>query len=110
MRTRISAAVFLLLCCFGAAIAPAPVRGQSAASPTTRDNRSGFDFLFGAWRTHYRILRNRLSHDNVWYDCYGKSTITPFWNGGGNLEDGDLRCPPPRGYVRGMTGERPNSA
>ncbi|HEX3456520.1 MAG TPA: hypothetical protein VHR97_01065 [Candidatus Baltobacteraceae bacterium] len=98
MTGRIWAAMMLALC-FTPAAAPA----QSAASSTTRDTHKGFDFLIGTWRTHYRILRRRLRHDNVWGDCYGRSTVTPFWNGSGNLEDGDLRCPPPRNYVHGVT-------
>ncbi|HEY4433825.1 MAG TPA: hypothetical protein VGM99_05430, partial [Candidatus Cybelea sp.] len=83
----------------GIAASPEP----SLVTSTTYDNHHGFDFLFGTWTTHYRILRKRLAHDTVWYDCYGRSTIRPFWNGSANLEDGDLRCPQPRGYTHGMT-------
>ncbi len=72
-------------------------------TPATRDNHTGFDFLVGTWSTHYRILRHRLSHDDVWYDCYGHSVVRRFWGGSGNLEVGDLRCPPPRGHIEGMT-------
>lgn len=93
------AAVVLATISPGIAATPEP----SLVTSTTYDNRHGFDFLFGTWTTHYRILRKRLAHDNVWYDCYGTSTIRPFWNGSANLEDGDLRCPPPRGYTHGMT-------
>jgi hypothetical protein len=75
----------------------------SLVTPTTYDNHKGFDFLFGTWTTRYRILRTHLKHDNVWDDCYGTSRIRPFWNGSANLEDGDLHCPPPRGYTESMT-------
>jgi hypothetical protein len=75
----------------------------SLVTPTTHDGRHDFDFLLGKWHTHYRLLRNRLVHDNVWYDCSGESVVRPFWGGEGNLEVGDLRCPPPRGHVEGMT-------
>jgi hypothetical protein len=81
--------------------AAAPARSQSAMQPTTRDGRHDWDFLFGTWRTHYRILRHRLVGDREWYDCYGTSVIRPFWGTSGNLEDGDLRCP--GRYVGGMT-------
>ncbi|MFY9718683.1 MAG: hypothetical protein WAK16_03480 [Candidatus Cybelea sp.] len=80
-----------------------PAPPPSVVSATSRDGHKDFNFLFGSWRTHYVILRHRLVHDNVWYDCYGTSVIHPFWNGYGNLEDGDLHCPPPRGYIHGMT-------
>ena len=90
----------------GAGLAPSPVpapipTANYAASPTTRDGRNDFNFEFGIWRTYYRLLRNRLVHDTIWYDCYGTSVIRPFWGGSGNLEDGDLKCP--NRYIGGLT-------
>jgi len=70
-------------------------------SPTNRDGRRDFDFLFGKWRTHYRLLRERLRGNHDWYSCNGTSVIRAFWGGSGNLEDGDLHCP--RRYIGGMT-------
>jgi hypothetical protein len=80
---------------------PTPTLAQAAASATARDGHADFDFLFGTWETHYRLLRRRLSNDHEWYDCYGTSVVRPFWNGSGNLEDGDLRCP--GSHIVGMT-------
>ncbi len=81
---------------------PAPIPPANyAASPTTRDGRNDFNFEYGTWRTHYRLLRERLAGSHDWYDCYGTSVIRPFWNGGGNLEDGDLKCP--KRYIGGIT-------
>lgn len=57
------------------------------------DGSKGFNFLMGTWRTHYRLLKTRLANSHDWYDCYGTSSVRPFWNGGGDVEDGDLRCP-----------------
>jgi len=79
----------------------APGRAQSVAPLTTRDGHKDFDFLVGTWRTHYRLLKHRLSNDHEWYDCNGASVIRPFWDGYGNLEDGDLRCPGSR--IVGLT-------
>ena len=77
------------------------VRAQSAAAATTRDGSKDFNFLFGTWKTHYRLLKKRLANNHDWYDCYGTSTVTPFWGGSGDLEDGDLRCP--GSHIVGMT-------
>lgn len=86
----------------GAPAVPAPLQPPNfPVSSTARDGRNDFDFEFGTWRTHYRILRQRLAGSHDWYDCYGTSIIVPFWRGGGNLEDGDLQCP--NRYVGGMT-------
>lgn len=82
------------------AIAPIPAPNYSPA-PTTRDGRNDFNFEFGTWRTHYRLLKRRLVGNHEWYDCYGTSVIRPFWNRMGNLEDGDLKCP--TRYVGGLT-------
>jgi hypothetical protein len=96
----------LVLALLGAGPPPSPVPAPIPASnypvsPASRDNRDGFNFEFGTWRTHYRILKDRLVGSHVWYDCYGTSVIRPYWNGGGNLEDGDLKCP--NRYVGGLT-------
>jgi hypothetical protein len=99
-------AVGLLATAAGAAPTPAPTLAPIPApnypvAPSTRDGRSGFNFEFGTWRTHYRILRERLAGSHDWYDCYGTSVVRPFWDGSGNLEDGDLKCP--KRYIGGMT-------
>ncbi len=86
----------------GAAPVPAAIPAPNyPVSPTARDGSRDFDFEFGTWRTHYRILKRRLAGDHTWYDCYGTSVVRPFWGGSGNLEDGDLKCP--TRYVGGMT-------
>ena len=84
-----------------AAVPAAIVKPDFPVTATTRDGSHDFDFEFGTWRTHYRLLRHRLVGDHVWYDCYGTSVIRPFWDGSGNLEDGDLKCP--NRYIGGLT-------
>ncbi|MBV8373785.1 MAG: DUF4148 domain-containing protein [Candidatus Eremiobacteraeota bacterium] len=85
-----------------AAPVPAPITApNSPASPTTRDGRDDFAFEFGTWRTHYRILSDRLVGSHHWNDCYGTSVVRAFWNGSANLEDGDLKCS--TRYIGGLT-------
>jgi hypothetical protein len=81
-------------------VAPLPAPNYEPV-PTPRDGQHGFDFEFGTWRTHYRLLKDRLVGSHYWYDCYGTSIITPFWGGSGNIEDGDLRCS--NRYIDGVT-------
>ncbi|HEY1868261.1 MAG TPA: hypothetical protein VGG70_08165 [Candidatus Cybelea sp.] len=81
---------------------PAPiVTPNYPVAPSTRDGSHDFDFEYGTWRTHYRLLKYRLVGDHQWYDCYGTSVVRPFWGHSGNLEDGDLKCS--NRYVGGMT-------
>lgn len=98
---RLLTILVFVLAALASAACVVPSRAQSAAAPTTRDGRKDFDFLAGTWRTHYRLLKRRLSNDHEWYDCSGASKVTPFWGGSGNLEDGDLRCP--GSHIVGMT-------
>ncbi len=79
----------------------ASTHAADTPAATARDGHGDFDFLLGSWRTHYRLLRHRLSNSHEWYDCNGTSVVRPFWSGYGNLEDGDLRCPDK--YIQGMT-------
>ena len=89
------------LLCAACVIAGVGAGAQSAARPAMRDGHEDFDFLLGTWRTHYRILKVRLKNSHQWYDCYGTSVVRPFWDGYGNLEDGDLRCS--GSHIVGMT-------
>ncbi len=73
--------------------APVSSKGVWNATESAADGHTGFDFLIGGWQTHYRRLRHPLANDNEWYSCEGRSIVTPFWAGSGNIEDGDLRCP-----------------
>lgn len=91
--------VMLMLVC--ALVQARPAGAITGLTPTMRDGRGDWSFLYGTWRTHYRRLRKILAGNHQWYDCYGTSVVRPFWKGLGNLEDGDLRCP--RQYVQGMT-------
>ena len=76
-----------------ASAAPAPVYTPYPAAPTARDGRNDFNFAYGTWRTHYRILKDRLVGSHQWYECHGTSVFRPFWGGSGNLEEGDMTCP-----------------
>jgi len=69
----------------------ATAHGTQTAGAT--DGRNGFDFLFGTWQWHLRILRHRLRNSHEWYRCEGSSVARPLMGGSGNLEDGELRCP-----------------
>ena len=99
MKSLITTFLIAALLASSAAAAPSP--SSYPVDATTRDGRSDFNFEFGTWRTHYRILKDRLAGSHEWYDCYGTSVIRPFWDGSGNLEDGDLKCP--KRYVGGIT-------
>jgi hypothetical protein len=98
MKTLLS--LLLVFSLLGVSPSPIPVPNYHPER-TTRDGSKDWTFLIGTWRTHYRILDKRLAHSHTWHDCYGTSIITPFWNGGGNLEDGDLACP--NKYIGGAT-------
>jgi hypothetical protein len=101
MKSLVLALLAVAVLTSSALAAPESAPAPFPASPTARDGHRDFDFEFGTWRTHYRILRDRLVGSHAWYDCYGTSLVRPFWGGSGNLEDGDLKCP--NRYVGGMT-------
>jgi hypothetical protein len=102
MRFLVGICLLLVAVPAAAATVPAPIITPNfPAAPATRDGSHDFDFEFGTWRTHYRLLRLRLAGNHDWYDCYGTSIIWRYWGGSGNLEDGDLKCP--ARHVGGMT-------
>jgi hypothetical protein len=85
--------IFLAIVFIGSMASAGSAFAQNAASPTARDGSKDFNFLLGTWRTHYRLLKTRLANSHDWYDCYGTSKVSSFWNGSGEIEDGDLKCP-----------------
>ena len=98
MKSKLAGLIVVLVLAFAA---PANAKFPSLVTATTRDGRHDWDFLLGTWRTHYMRLSKILQHDHTWFPCSGTSTITPFWKGEGNIEDGDLSCP--HQYIRGLT-------
>jgi hypothetical protein len=68
-------------------------RPAFAIPASTRDGHNDFGFLVGSWHTEYRRLRHVLQHNHQWYTCPGHSRDENFWDGSGNIEVGDLRCP-----------------
>lgn len=98
---KLTAAILICAALLVGSLTATTASGASATTATTRDGHKDFDFLFGTWRTHYRLLRKRLSNNHDWYSCEGTSIIRPFWGGSANLEDGDLQCP--NRNIGGMT-------
>lgn len=50
------------------------------------DDSHGFDFLFGHWSIHNRMLRHPLSGSHEWHEFEATSTESPVLGGEGNLE------------------------
>src|SRR5579863_3209147 len=97
-NARLTVALLFAVLATGATAA-----ASSLVTPAVRDGHSDFNFLLGHWHTHYRLLRHRLVHDTLWLQCDGDSDVRPFWGTSADLQLGDLHCPPPRGYIQGMT-------
>jgi hypothetical protein len=95
------ATLLLAVTLLAASAASAPVYTPYPAVPTTRDGRNDFNFAYGTSHTRYRVLKDRLVGSHQWYECHGTSVFRPFWGGGGNLEEGDMKCP--NRYITLMT-------
>jgi len=56
--------------------------GTDAARATKHD----FDFIFGSWRIHNRLLKERLRHSAEWIEFEATSEVTPLLDGFGHLD------------------------
>jgi hypothetical protein len=87
---RILAAVLL----FTALLLATPVQAaQDAPTPARTQNLAGvhdFDFLFGDWKVHHRVLK---AGTTTWVEFEGTSSTRPIMGGAGNLEDNLLHRP-----------------
>lgn len=50
-----------------------------------------FDFEFGAWRTHVRVLAHPLTESQTWVQYDGTSLVRKIWQGAANLVELDVR-------------------
>src|SRR5580692_9296124 len=56
---------------------------RDSATPGVHD----FDFLVGEWRTHHRILKERLANSHEWIEFEGTLVNQPLMEGYSNVED-----------------------
>lgn len=60
---------------------------QSPATSTAPNGQHDFDFHFGSWKAHSRILLHPLSGSTAWIELDGTVTVRKIWDGRANLEE-----------------------
>lgn len=82
---------------------PAKLSSQAAesGSAVVRDGASDFDFEFGTWRTHLRLLVAPLTGSNEWVEYEGTSVVSPVLDGRANLVELDVEGP--AGRIQGLS-------
>lgn len=63
----------------------APPLPPPPAAP--RDGQHDFDFAFGSWRTHIRMLKDPLTGSTTWTPLSGTVVVSRIWNGDAQLEE-----------------------
>ena len=82
MTLRPSIALYLLLFTVGFGFHSLPVSAQApAAAQQLRDGQHDFDFHFGTWHTHIRLLVHPLTASSTWVESDGTVTVRKIWNG-----------------------------
>jgi hypothetical protein len=90
----LASCVVLVCGCAGAGEQP-----KSEAVPT--DGSRDFDFEFGSWHTHLRLLRHPLSGSNDWIECDGTTDVTKLLDGRANVVELRVSCP--TGPIEGIS-------
>jgi len=65
----------------------ARVSSQSQAARPEPNGQHDFDFHFGNWKAHNRILLHPLSGSTAWIELDGTVTVRKIWDGRANLEE-----------------------
>lgn len=60
-----------------------------------------FDFKFGTWKTHIKLLPKRLEGSRDWVDLNGTVSVRKIWNGRAYLEE--IEADGPIGHFEGLT-------
>ena len=88
MNLRPSIALYLLFFTVGFGSHSLPVSAQApAAAQQLRDGQDDFDFHFGTWHTHIRLLVHPLTGSDTWVESDGTVTVRKIWDGRANLEE-----------------------
>jgi hypothetical protein len=88
--------IALVICAIGWASGTSfPQCAQTSANPqsppagTAPNGQHDFDFHFGAWKAHNRLLLHPLSGSTNWIELDGTVTVRKIWDGRANLEEID---------------------
>jgi hypothetical protein len=93
-----------------AALSSVHARGQTngdtpkTASPPKaelRDGQHDFDFEFGTWKTHLRVLLHPFTGSTAWAEFNGTSVVRKIWNGRANIVE--LEVDGPSGHVEALS-------
>jgi len=74
---------------------------QPKSDAVPRDPSHDFDFEFGSWNTHLRLLRHPLSGSNDWVECDGTTAVTKLLDGRANVVELRVSCP--TGPIEGIS-------
>lgn len=92
----------LAVCASGTAAAQArQVDEAPAATPQRGDGARDFDWEIGRWRTHVRLLAERLSGSQEWFEYTGSSDVRALLGGRANLVELDVAGP--AGRIHGLS-------
>jgi hypothetical protein len=93
--------VFLLAC--GIALMMQPDTGIARQTPSTtkaRDGQHDFDFNFGTWKTHIKLLQHPLSGSNSWIELNGTVVVSKIWDGRAQIEE--VEADGPKGHFESL--------
>jgi hypothetical protein len=92
-----------LACCLAQTQAPAHGdkpgdEPQKSAAP--RDGQHDFDFEFGTWKTHLKVLKHPLTGSTAWVEFDGTTVVHKIWHGNANMVE--LEVDGPSGHVEAL--------
>ena len=70
-------------------------------APAARDGQHDFDFDYGVWKTHVKLLVHPLTGSTTWVEYDGKSTVREVWEGRANLVE--LEVSGQAGRIEGLS-------
>lgn len=105
--TRVARHIILLVAAAGFGLASIPAAAAQQTAPPAaavaepRDGQHDFDWEFGSWATHVRLLRNPLSGAAAdWAEFHGTSIVRPIL--GGRADTVELSVSSPSGKIEGV--------
>lgn len=78
-----------------------PLLPDARQTPEARDGQHDFDFEFGSWKAHVRILQEPLTGSTTWTDFEGTSVVRKVWGGRANL--GELAIKSATTEIQGLS-------
>jgi hypothetical protein len=85
------AGIWIVLAAASLGYSPNPAAANTGQTPVADPHQHDFDFEWGSWKAHLRLLPHRFVGSHDWIEYYGTLVVHKLWGGKGNISELEVR-------------------